>query len=288
MTNLPGQKYQVNGNEPILLDDPNKIWTVERGSIALFAVTIKDGAIAGSRRYLCSIDRGFALFGTAISNSPSASLIIAVPIGETELINLNRQYFHDLVTNTDAQAIAWIENWLQQLSSTLSYLAIPAIQVRANSPAKYSLLKSQTLQSETDVCWLQLQQGSVNLLGFAELTLNPETGLFPLNQKLWLEASEASQLTTTTTLAISNSHTIVTGLSQFNTQILQAIDIFDQRETETEVQRLRDRQRLNRQVTAEALGELASTLNYQDGDFFLECTPLLVAAGAVGRTRESG
>jgi ATP-binding cassette subfamily C protein len=282
MENSPGQTYEVKGNEPILLDDLNKIWIIQRGSIALFAVTIEDGVVTGNRRYLCSLNQGDALFGTNRSTSPPACLI-AVPIGETELFDLDRQYFHDLVDGGNLQAIFWLENWLQQLSSALSYLTIPAIQVKATASGRYSLLANQTLQPETDVCWVQLQQGSVHLIGFTELTLNSETGLFPLNRKLWLEASEASQLTTKTTSAIGNSHTILAGLSQFNNQILQAIDILDRQETETEVQRLRDRQRLNRQVTAEALGELASTLNYQDGDFFLEGTPLLVAAGAVGR-----
>jgi NHLM bacteriocin system ABC transporter ATP-binding protein len=283
MNNLPGQRYLANGNDPILLNDPKKIWIVERGSIALFAVTVKDGAIAGNRRYLCSLSQGEALFGTIFRSPQQERRIIAVAIGETELVCLDRQYFHQLVANADVRAIAWIETWLRQLGSTLSYLITPAIQVKATSSGRYSLLVGQTLQSEVDVCWVQLQQGSTLLLGFAELTLSAETGLFPFNHKLWLEAPEASQLTTTTTSAIRNPNIILAGLSQFNNQLLQAIDILDQRETETEVQRLRDRQRLNRQVTAEALGELASTLNYQDGDFFLEGTPLLVAAGAVGR-----
>jgi NHLM bacteriocin system ABC transporter ATP-binding protein len=284
-----GQIYQVNGSEPILLDDLNKIWIIQRGSIALFAVRIEDGVATGNRRYLCSLNQGEALFGTNISTSLTApctlppACLIAVPIGETELVGLNQQYFGNLVASGDAQAIVWIEIWLQQLSSALSCLTIPAIQVKATSSAKYSLLANQTLQSEVDICWLQLQQGSVRLMGFAELTLNPETGLFPLSQKLWLEAPEASQIITTTTAAIRNDHIILNGLSQFNNQLLQAVAILDRQETEAEVQRLRDRQRLNRQVTAEALGELASTLNYQDGDFFLEGTPLLVAAGAVGR-----
>jgi len=127
-----------------------------------------------------------------------------------------------------------------------------------------------------------MQQGSVRFLGFEELTLTTAAGIFPLSDKMWLEAVEGVQLATNTTAQIRNSDTILAGLSQLNTQLLHCIDLLEQREVEEERERLRDRQRLNRQVTAEALGELASTLN-QDGDFFLEGTPLLVAAGAVGR-----
>ncbi|MHC5720994.1 MAG: hypothetical protein ACYTX0_55480, partial [Nostoc sp.] len=49
---LQGQLYSLKGNEPILLDDPQTIWVVQSGSVALFAVTIKNGITEGTRRYL--------------------------------------------------------------------------------------------------------------------------------------------------------------------------------------------------------------------------------------------
>ncbi len=290
--------YRVKGNEPILLDDPQRIWVVQCGSMALFAVTVKDGVIEGTRRYLCSINQGEAFFGCTggqggrgrppHGSAPTSSgnqhrRILAVPIGETELLHLNQECFSELVANADARAIAWVEGWLRQLGTALSHVATPAIQVRAAGQARFSLINGQTLQPESDVvCWLQLQQGSVRFLGFEELTLTTAAGIFPLSDKMWLEAVEEVQLATNTTAEIRNSDTILAGLSQLHTQLLHCIDLLERREAEEELQRLRDRQRLNRQVTAEALGELASTLN-QEGDFFLEGTPLLVAAGAVGR-----
>ncbi len=281
---LQGQLYQAKGNEPILLDDPQRIWVVQCGSMALFAVTVKDGATAGTRRYLTSINQGMALFGTAARSEHQDSRILAVPIGETELLHLNQECFSELVANADARAIAWVEGWLGQLGTVLSHIATPAIQVRASGQARFSLLNGQTFQPESDVvCWLQLQQGSVSFLGFEELTLTTAAGIFPLSDKMWLEADEGVQLATNTTAEIRNSDTILAGLSQLHTQLLHCCYLADRREMESELQRLRDRQRLNRQVTAEALGELASTLNYKDGDFFLEGTPLLIAAGAVGR-----
>ncbi|WP_298914454.1 hypothetical protein [uncultured Nostoc sp.] len=65
--------------------------------------------------------------------------------------------------------------------------------------------------------------------------------------------------------------------------LIQCLNLLDEQEVQAEITRLCDRQRLNHQVTAQAIGSLASTLSSQDGDIFLEGTPLLVAAGAVGR-----
>lgn len=281
---MQGQVYIVKGNEPILLDDPFKVWVIQSGSMALFAVTVKNGVMEGTRRYLFSVKQGEALFGTAAASGNQHRLILAVPMGETELLQVHQECFSELVANADARAIAALEGWLKQLGTVLSYIATPAIQVRASGQARFSLNNGQTFQPEAGVvCWVQLTQGTVRLMGFEELTLTSTAETFPLNDRMWLEAVEGVQLVTLATSKIRNSDTILAGLSQFHTQLLHCTYLLDEQEAQEELQRLRDRQRLNRQVTAEALGELASTLNYQDGDFFLEGTPLLVAAGAVGR-----
>jgi NHLM bacteriocin system ABC transporter ATP-binding protein len=288
---MQGQLYQLSGNEPILLNDPSRVWVIQSGSVALFAVTIKDGVIEGTRRYLCSMSQGSALFGTAASAGNQYRQILAVPIGEIELLQVHQEYFRELIANGEKTAIApgiaanaLVESWLRQLSTALSAISTPAIQVRTEGSRRFSLSNGQTFQPEAGVvCWVQIKEGNVRFLGFEELTLASSIATFPLNDKMWLEAVDTVQLATITTAEINNSDIILTGLSQLHTQILDCIDILEQREAQEELMRLRDRQRLNRQVTSEALGELASTLNYQDGDFFVEGTPLLVAAGAVGK-----
>ncbi len=280
---LQGKFYQVQGNEPILLNDPDLVWVIQSGTMALFAVTIKDGVVAGTRRYLCSIGRGEALFGTAASSSDSHRQILAVPLGETELLQLDRECFRDLIANADVDAIAWIENWLERLS-TPCQIPTPAIEVKAEGKAHFSLNKSQTFQPEAGVsCWVEVTQGTVSFLGFEEITLTSTTHPFPLTDKLWLAAMEGVQLATKTTREIRNFDTILTGLSQLHNQLLHCFYLLDEREAQSELQRLRASQLLNRQVSTEAISELASTLRHKDENFFLEGTPLLIAAGAVGR-----
>ncbi len=224
---LQGKLYQVKGNEPILLNDPNSIWVIQSGTMALFAITIKAGVVEGTRRYLCSISRGESLFGTDAS---SHRQILAVPMGETELLQLDRECFRDMIANGDVDAIACIQIWLQHLSTAL--------------------------------------------LSFEKITLNDNT---------CLQAIEEVQLAIKTNSEIRNSDTILSELSQLHTQLLSCFQLLDQWEAEQELQRLRASQDLTRQATSEAIGELASTLSRKDENFFLEGTPLLIAAGAVGR-----
>lgn len=272
---LQGQTYIINGNEPILLNDPSRVWVVQSGSMALFAVTVKDGVIDGTRRYLCSISQGEALFGTVYQQRQ----ILAVPIGEVELLLLHPECFRGL----GAKANAWIENWLMELSSVLCQIPTPKIQVKTEGQERFSLNNGQNFQPAAGLtCWVQLQEGNVCFLGFEELILATDVA-FPMNDKMWLTPVGGVQLTTHTTSEYENSDILLAGLSQLHTQILSCVTLLDEQEAQAGLTRLQERQRLNRRVTAEALGELSSTLNSQDGDFFLEGTPLLVAAGAVGR-----
>ena len=278
-----GQVYIINGNEPILLDNPSRVWVVQSGSIALFAVTVKGAVIEGTRRYLCSISQGEALFGTANSTNQHRQ-ILAVPTGETELLQIHQECYQELIASGDASAIACIENWLFQLGGVLSQVTTPTIHVKAKGQSRFSLNNGQTFQPEAGVtCWVELQQGTVRFLGFEELTFTNTSAIFPLTDRMWLEAAEGVQLTTKTTSEFQNPDILLAGLSQLHTLLLQCLNLLDEQEIQVEMTRLRDRQRLNRQVTAQAIGSLASTLSSQDGDFFLEGTPLLVAAGAVGR-----
>ncbi|MEH2084214.1 MAG: NHLP bacteriocin export ABC transporter permease/ATPase subunit [Nostoc sp.] len=282
---LQGKLYSFKGNEPILLDDPQTIWVVQSGSVALFAVTVKNGITEGTRRYLFTGNPEEALFGTAFDCIHQHRRLLAVPMGETELLKVDWEYFEELVVDGDTRIVALVEGWLQQIDATLSHIATPAIQIRAVGEARFSLIDGQILQPEPDaIAWVKIQQGNVHFLGFEELTLDASAEIFPLSQGMWLEAVGEVQLATQTTNAICNPDTLLGGLSQLHTQLLQWINFLEQQEAHEEVQRLTERVRLNRQVTAEALGELASSLGTQEATFFLEGTPLLVVAGAVGRS----
>ena len=73
----------IKGNQPLLLDDPQKVWLIESGSIALFAVKIKDGVPDSRRRYLFSLETGEAMFGMAAN--PESYNLLAVSV-ETAIV----------------------------------------------------------------------------------------------------------------------------------------------------------------------------------------------------------
>jgi NHLM bacteriocin system ABC transporter ATP-binding protein len=287
--NLPGQIYQVQGNEPILLNDPQTIWLIQTGAIAIFTVTVENHLIVGNRRYLFSCEPNQVLFGTNPSLGKTDIQLLAVPIGETELLKIDRNYFDYLVTDakvTDPkmQLETWVETWLNKIKSVISHISVPPIQIKAEAGKRYSLSNGQTLQPETNsVIWVEIQQGYLCWLGREELTITKETTTIPLNDALWLEADGTVQLTTKTTTSLEDANTKLLGLSQLHKLWLNYIEFQTIQEQERELQRLNEREQLNYQITATALNELASPLRTHSANFFTGNAPLLVVAGAVGK-----
>ncbi len=83
--------------------------------------------------------------------------------------------------------------------------------------------------------------------------------------------------------SLDNLANVPETLSQFYAQFWQAFDRWQTRKTAAERQQFQNRQRQDRDLTANALGRLAGVLNPQSQERFQEGEALLVAAGAVGR-----
>jgi ATP-binding cassette subfamily C protein len=283
---LPGQIYQVKASEPILLNDPQSLWVVQSGSIAIFAVTVNQGVIEGTRRYLCSCHLQEAMFGnvTHSSNSSgSSSQLIAVPIGNTKLRKISGADFQELFARYKSQVLGWIEIWLKKLDKALTQVSSPKIQIKANIAGRFSLTDSQTFQTDTELVWLKLQSGYLRWRGFPELLLTSTTAIVPLNNNTWLEADGAVQLELKSSETISSLDDLISGVSQLHQYYLYCFQLQEKQDQGEELERLKAQKNLNLQVASEAFGELAAPLMPQQDYLYLEGAPLLVAAGAVGK-----
>jgi len=279
-----GSVIRFRGNQPMLLNQPETMWVIQSGSVALFAVKVGRDGIEGTRHYLFSVSAGEALIGTAPIPDHHHRQILAVPIEEAELLQIDPEHLRELASRKDEQTIARIEQWVNQLGAALSQSSMPAIHIRAEGAARFSLIHQQTLQPAIGtITWIQVQQGTVRWKGSEEMMLNSTAGLVPLSDRLWVEAVDDVQLVTQPTEAIQTLNALLAGLSMLQTYVLYDIDYLEQQTAQAELKRLQAQEQLNRQVTTDALGELASTLGTSATDFFADDSPLLVAAGAIGK-----
>lgn len=287
---LQGELYRFKGNEPILLDDPQTVWVVQSGSLALFAIAVKNGIPEGKRRYLFSTVAGEAMFSTAPDRQGELRQILAVSVEETELLRISRADFEMSLDNGD-EAVALVERWIHRLGAGLADVPSPSFSV-LEGIQYFSLSQDQIFQPrQGTVSWVRIQQGHTRWMGFEELPLDSTTGMLPLGTGMWLQAEDTVELEDVRTLEIREPDILIDSLAQLQTYFLRCIDLLEEQDMQVELLRFEERERLNRQAMDETLAELASVLQPRETAFSPEVMPdippeqsLLIAAGAVGRS----
>ena len=420
----------IKGNEPLLLDDPQQVWVVQSGTLALFATKVEAGEPKGNRRYLFSVSAGEAMFGATLWEKWG---IVAIAIEKTELLPLSiadfgadvsknaigqspddaiahlvesKQEFveenkplllkthNEVETETDSEAEFELPSWLPLLpdevetetdseaefvgenlppwlpknlnkvnteseekpikpnlpwlptnrkeisAETEEEFVLPswlpqshqeihrervetealALRERENSPEmqqhlalldgwiKYlseqcrqsqpprdslvqsidsqylSLQKGQILSPiANQVVWVHLSNGSASWMGLEDLLLSPNSVMFPIAAGMWMKAENLVEVQAIPTLELASLEDLAISLAQLHDYFFCHLKLLINQKKEAEFRRFQERERLNRQVSQAAMGELTTVLQPKEVAFFQEGTPLLIVVGAVGR-----
>ncbi|MBD2199408.1 MULTISPECIES: NHLP bacteriocin export ABC transporter permease/ATPase subunit [Calothrix] len=252
-TNPLSESYIFKNNDPLLLDNPETIWLVKSGSLAIFAINFQHGIPKGRRRYLFSVKAGAAMFSAQLNSPNGHYQILAVALEETELLQITKSEFSPTSTPE------LIENWVQLLSSSVAEIISPKIPTPANIPGCTILGEKEIFQAPHDmVVWAQILQGKGNLLGLDSLEITSEIGRIPLYGYLWLQAQDVIEIDAVSTTDLADTHTLLTGLHHLQIFVLQAISQLEQQANTAELARFQARERLNNQAIASTLGNFAN------------------------------
>jgi ATP-binding cassette subfamily C protein len=277
---------QIKGHQPLLLNDPQTVWLVQSGSLALFAVPLKNGEAEGDRHYLFNVYPGEALFGIAAHPDCNSLGIIAVPLEPTEVLPsrvCGELEMRDGGLEMGADQRSLLDHWIHKLGQ-VEGLPQPKTAGLAPDMQYISLMQGQICQPPPDqVLWVRMQQGKMLWLGDSELSLDPETGCFPIGNGAWLESSDHVELFSRGTAEVDSWIVLLKGLAQLHHYFLRSIEKIGESEAQQTLARFQARQQLNRQLTHQTVRQLASVLNPRRESFFKADTPLLIAAGAVGK-----
>ncbi len=197
---------RVSGNEPLLLDDPDTVWLIQSGSMAVFAVRVVDGVPKGARRYLFSLTIDEVLFGIG---GLGDTRFLAIAVAETALVQLS---LTDLV---EGGQLTHVLHWRDRLTN---------------------------LFAQTDI--------SLTLPAFERL---------------------------------EDANKLASNLKELHREFRSSLEQLEQQENENQFSQFQERQRLNQRSIRGAIGDLVSILKPKQGQLLPEGTPLLIAAGAVGR-----
>ncbi len=193
-----GSAFQVEGNQPFLLQDPDSVWLVKAGRVEVFAVQLNEQAASvGSRYHVCTIETGQVLFGLATSDDSNGLGLLAVGSIGTQMVKLTIVCLRQLVLEPHlAPTIAgWLETWVAGLTSDLTNdLGIVSSQVLLEPQTETSIEAMQRAAPNKDGVWINFKQGRSLLLGEEPLDLVENSALFPLYGDIWLQALEPCHL----------------------------------------------------------------------------------------------
>ncbi|HEY9796411.1 MAG TPA: NHLP bacteriocin export ABC transporter permease/ATPase subunit [Leptolyngbyaceae cyanobacterium] len=277
------QLLRLKSNETHLLDDPQMVLVVESGAIALFAVTLKESQVHGQRRYLFTAKPEETVCGVHTSLEGKQRGLIAVAVEETVLRMVPQAYFKELFTNYKTETALLVEGWIHRLGNWLSSGSTPVISLETEGIQHLTLSKGQKLKPKRGaLIWVQVTQGEASWMGHPQLSLSPTSEMLPLGEGMWLEATDTVELDTVNIDYIRDLDTLLESLNHLHSYLFGYIHLLEQQEMREELQRFRQRERLNRQMLQDASRELASVLKPQEISSSIGGTALLVAAGAVG------
>lgn len=282
---------KIKSNQPFLLLNPQVVWLVISGQISVFATQVDNQKPMGERRYLFTINPGELLCGVAVTQQLG---LLAVPLEDVELRQFSMEDFGGQIAAGNPEQMTLLEGWLQHLGETLAFESSPKPLSQENTslspcslPTPYSLETNQLIEPPPNqLIWVKVTQGTTSWGGFSELFLDQDSPWFPLVNGMWLTAQSPTEINVIPTFEYSNREQLTVSLEIFQKYFCYALYFYAQERKQAEFRRFQAREQLNQQLTSSALDKLASVLHPQPISFDRTGTPLLIAAGAVGRVQK--
>ena len=208
-----GETVATAGNRPVRLDDPGSVWLVERGSLDVFFVSVRDGVTEAPFRHVLRLETGRLAFGAA-----SAEELWLVAKGLPDTV-LRRMSAADLAGAADAAAAGGLhrvlagdaDHWIAGIAAAIA-AAIeihPRPDLRLAEGARAGAAGVST--SADGVVWVE---GAAPALFGTE---DPEEGeLVPLTPESWAELHEPADITVHSSGALGAEKLLLHALPGFH------------------------------------------------------------------------
>jgi len=182
---------ELRSNQPLLLDNEERVFVVLSGQVDIFSVQINRGEPEGPRNNIFRALKGEALFGTKVNEEGRTMALLAVGGPDTSLMEYERSALNQGVKgSTHYESVAGlIDRWVDRLSE--------GIRGNALLPRKFSDLEIlPELVVEEETCfrtpeknlWLKPCEGTLRWMGREEWPEIIAGEYFPLSKKAWIVA----------------------------------------------------------------------------------------------------
>ena len=219
-----GTSVPCAGNLPVMLDDPDSVWFIDRGAVNLFLVEFKDGVEQAAPQHLLRRESGWLLPGVAPDrrdkDEGTTLGLIVKGLPGTLLKRLPKSCLSEVQPTELAEQI---DTWLTGITDTLSRFANPLPRPTALAePGLTQTLPPCTLSVRRDVVWVAgpshgaiLYMDLVDQAELAEASASHES-LLPLTRTSWLTLLDGATLSGKSTATLAQQGTLLAALAFFH------------------------------------------------------------------------
>lgn len=225
-----GKKISVAPNTPISLQkesNSNIVWYLEKGSINLFAIELKDHLPEGPRTFLSNCTSPSLLFSIDTEHTFPVFEVIAISETHITLWELPGNFLEENLEDIPSLHevfISGLEAWIHHITQYSAKNDRDKHDVFLRIDQELSIQKDQTFSvkraldapQKREIVWVEIQEGTASFLGKPTLTLNSSCAPFPLTYHLWLTSTTPLNIRTFETENLLQNNRWVDSLKIFH------------------------------------------------------------------------
>lgn len=267
---------RLSGHEHIVLTDERRGWVIRKGYLSVYLVRLSNGEPIGQRRYLLSTHEGTLLAGAPARCNDSDFALIAVALDECECQEVDLAEW-----GRDENQLAALNLWVDRLCRLVEDQVGTVYAERADPSGPFSVGESLNIRpAAAGLHALQVESGSLALYGRTVLPVTPDSGRVLVLGDTWFSATEAATGRFESIRPGCDAEALRAGLCQLVRLFVSITRDQQQREEETERDRLNRLATLQETQEAEAVRHL-SFVDAEQTPLPKRETPLLTCLDAI-------
>ena len=189
---IHGTAHETGAHEPFFLDNPAKVFYLQKGGLDIFIAETLRGVTLARRPFVVRLPEGSMAFGGVRQSGPKMVdrfSLIGVPSRRAVIVAGART---GLEKEGDLDCIIWVDDWINRLSEFMARTGqLPprdTLRLEAEPNIRYSR-GSRVSAQHSDIVWITADR-PVRLLGRTDLAIPPDGTPFPLTEWTWIELDE--------------------------------------------------------------------------------------------------
>lgn len=279
----------LEGHEQLVLTSEFGWARITKGHFALYAVVVEDGQPQGQRYSLVTLNEGSLLFGVPVDFDDHRFALLAVPLdSECEIQELEGDDL--LAGHSEERAKIW-DRISQECRLFTNFLvkntAAPPYAERSNEEGRFRFDPGIVFKtSSREMSWLQLERGSVLVLGDENELLTHEDPPVAAGPGLWFQVVEEAEGCFLPVEPVLEDSEALQGFLEGAWKLTQLVLIrardMAQQESEAEVRRLETLALQRARADRSVVQHLSLDLGDSDEIEVME-NPLMTALTALGK-----